>query len=39
MAKIEKVTMVKGYKFAVVDRFKSWHYFATYREALAFVLL
>ena len=39
MAKIEKVTRVQGYKFAVIDRFKTWHYFATYRDALAFVLL
>lgn len=39
MAKIEKVTKVKGYKFAVIDRFHAWHYFKTYRDALAFVLL
>ena len=39
MARIEKVTKVHGYKWAVIDAFKCYHYFKTYRDAVAFCVL
>lgn len=39
MAKIERFEKISGYHWQVVDRFKTRHFFATYREALAFCLM
>lgn len=36
--KIEKFTRVKGYKYRVLDAYKTPHLFKTYRDALYFIL-
>ena len=38
MAKIERFNKVKGYNYRVIDRYKTAHFFRTYRDALAFCL-
>ena len=38
MARIEKETRVKGYKYKVIDKFKITKFFPTYRAALAYFL-
>lgn len=38
MAKIEKVTKIKNYKWEVVTPQKIHYYFTSYRAALAFLL-
>ena len=38
MAKIEQFCKVKGYKYRGVDRFRNYHLFKSYRDALVWYL-